>query len=128
MPGVKVLQYDADAQEAVVEIETSLDESVPASRTSFIAFDPQGISSVMNPQISLFALLVTNIVFEEGLQAPVKTNSGYFSYHLFAKVTDAESNRVQLGDIDIVLDCPIPRDISPNSVVSFDVMRLDLQC
>lgn len=128
MPAVKVLQYDADAQEAVVEIETSLDESATSDKIAFRVFCHPMFSSEMNRKISLFAFLVANIVTEEGLQAPVKTNSGYFSYHLFAKVIDVASNRVQLGDIDIVLDCPIPRDISPNSVISFDVMRLDLQC
>ena len=128
MSTLKVLQYDADAQEAVVEIEITLDESATSARSALRVFCYPMFSSEMKRKISLFGFLVTNIVSENAVQAPQKTNGGYFSYHLFAKVLDPRNRLVQLGDIDIVLDCPIPQDIAPGSFVSFDVMRLDLQC
>lgn len=121
MPAIKVSQHD----EEIVEIEFSLDESAP--QISLRAFCCPSFSSVTNRKVSLFGFLVTNTVSENALKAPEKTNCGYFSYRLFAKVIDTRNSRVQLGDIDVVLDCPIPKDILPNSYISFDVMRLDLQ-
>ena len=126
MPTVKIMQIDEDVQEAIVETEISLDESVPAARISLIVFGSPMVSSEMNRELSLFAFLVTDIVSENGLQVPEKTNCGYFSYRLFAKVADAQNRIVQLGDIEIVLDCPIPKDVFSGSYISFDVMRLDL--
>lgn len=127
MSVIKVLQYDEDAQEAIVEIETSLYEETPVFQVLLKVFCQPNFFPITSCKISLFAFLVTNIVCEEFLQAPQKTNYGYFSYHLFARVLDVRNRRVQLGDIDIVLDCPIPKDISENSYISFDVTRLDLQ-
>ena len=126
MPSIKLLEYDEDAQEGVVEIDISLNEPELASQIALKAFYYSQSLSEANHKISLFAFLVTNIVSENTMQAPVKTDCGYFSYHLCAKVLDVESGHVQLGNVDIILDSPIPKDISPNSYISFDVMRLDL--
>lgn len=128
MPTIKVLQHDEVAQEAIVEIATSLYETTHVSQVSLRAFwHPISFSAISN-KISLLGFLATNIVSENTLQVPQKTNCGYFSYRLFARVLDIPNRCVQLGDIDIVLDCPIPKDIPKNSCISFDVVRLDLQC
>lgn len=124
---IRVLQYDEDANEAVAEIETSLQEVAQGSHVSLKVFCPSIVSPVINSKISLFGFLVSNIISENALQVPQKTNGGYFSYRLFARVLDAQNRCVQLGDIEIVLDCPLPKDISNNSYISFDVVRLDLQ-
>lgn len=128
MPDIKVLQYDEEAQEAVAEIVTSLDGATQAAQVSLRVFCNPISLPVITRKISLFGFLVTNIISENALQTPQKTNCSYFSYRLFARVLDARNRCVQLGDIDIVLDCPIPEDISKDSYISFDVMRLDLQC
>lgn len=127
MPTIKVLQYDEDAQEAIAEIATSLHEATQFSQVSLRVFCHPISLPMISSKISLFGFLVSNIVSENALQAPQKTNCGYFSYHLFARVLDIRHRCVQLGDIDIVLDCPIPKDIPDNSYISFDVARLDLQ-
>ena len=128
MPDIKVLQYDEEAQEAVAEIVTSLDGATQAAQVSLKVFCHPISLLVITRKISLFGFLVTNIISENALQAPQKTHCGYFSYRLFARVLDTANRCVQLGDIDIVLDCPIPKDISKDSYISFDVMRLDLRC
>lgn len=128
MPVVKILEYDEDAQEAVAEIVTSLYEATQVSQVSLKVFCHPISLPVISSKISLFGLLVSNIVSANALQAPQKTDHGCFSYRVFARVLDTHSRCVQLGDVDIVLDCPIPKDISPNSYISFDVVRLDLQC
>ena len=127
MPVIKMLQYDEDAQEAIVEITTSLHAAMHSFQVSLKVFCHPISFPMIRSKVSLFGFLVTNIVSENTIQAPQKTNGDYFSYHLFAKVLDVQHSRVQLGDIDIVLDCPIPKDIPVNSYISFDVTRLDLQ-
>lgn len=128
MAAIKILEYDEDAQEAVVEIVPSLYEAPQVSQVSLRVFCHPVSFPLSSYKISLFGLLVTNIVCEGALQAPQKTNYGYFSYHLFARVLDVQNRCVQLGDIEIVLDCPIPKDVLEDSYISFDVVRLDLQC
>lgn len=128
MPEIKILKHDEDAREAIAEIVTSLCKTTRASRVSLRVFCHLISLPVLIDKISLFGLFVTNIVSENALQAPQKTNCGYFSYRLFARVLDVQNRCVQLGDIDIVLDCPIPKDITKDSYISFDVVRLDLQC
>ena len=127
MPEIKVLQHDEDSQEAIVEIATSLCEAEQAVPVSLNVFCHPISLPINSGKISLLGFLVTNIVSTNALQTPVKTNNSHFSYRLFARVLDAQSSRVQLGDIDIVLDCPIPKDIPNHSYISFDVARLDLQ-
>ena len=125
---IKVLEYDKDSQEAIVEITTSLCEETHDSEVALRVFcHPISLPAFGN-KISLFGQLVANIVCESSLQVPQKTNYGYFSYHLFARVLDVQNRCVQLGDIEIALDCPIPNDIVKDSYISFDVVRLDLQC
>ena len=127
MPTIKVLQYDEDAREAIAEIATSLHEATQLFQVSLRVFCHPASLPMISGKASLFGFLVTNIVSENALQIPQKTNCGYFSYHLFARVLSIQHRCVQLGDIDIVLDCPIPKDIPENSYISFDVARLDLQ-
>lgn len=127
MPIINMLQYDEDAQEAIAEIVTSLHELEQHPKVLLRAFCHPISSPVISGKISLFGFLVTNIVSEKALQTPQKTNCGYFSYRLFARVIDVRNSRVQIGDIEIELDCPIPKDILENSYVSFDVARLDVQ-
>lgn len=127
MPIIKVLQYDEDTQEALVEIATSVHEASLSFQVSLRVFCHPTSLPMISSRISLFGFLVTNIVSENALQAPQKTNCGYFSYRLFARVVDIRHRCVQLGDIDIELDSPIPKDIPDNSYVSFDVARLDLK-
>lgn len=133
MPEIRILKYDKEAQEAVAEIITSV-EIVPSiyeePRVSQVALKVycQPIFSLeISGKISLFGFLTNKIVSEDALQTPQKLNDNYFSYRLFAKVADARNRRVQLGDIDIELDHPLPKDIPDQSYISFDVARLDLE-
>lgn len=128
MPIIKVLEYDEDAQEATAEISTSLYEATQTLQISLLVYCHPISFPVFGDKILLFGMFTTNIASEDTLQLPQKTNHGYFSYRLFARVLDAQKRCVQLGDIDIVLDCPIPKDVPDNSYISFDVLRLDLQC
>ncbi len=127
MPEIKILEYNKEAQEAVAEIVTSICEEMHLSQVSLRVYCQPISSPEISGKISLSAFLVKDIFSENTLQAPQKTDWGYFSYRLFAKVIDARNRRVQLGDIDIELDCPLPKDIPDNSCISFDVGRLDLQ-
>ena len=127
MPEIKVFDYNEEAQEAIAEIVTLICEKTYRSQISLRVYCQPISSPVISGKISLFGFCVKDIFSEDALQSPQKTDGGYFSYRLFAKVTDARNRRVQLGEIDIELDCPLPKDILDNSYISFDVGRLDLQ-
>jgi hypothetical protein len=77
--------------------------------------------------VLLRAFLTENISLEQEQYAPIKTDKGFVSYRLTAQVTDAKAQKVQIGDIAIYLDLPLPKDIPNGAFVSFDVMRLDVE-
>lgn len=133
MPEIRILKYGKEAQEAVAEIITSVEivpsiyEEPQVSQVALKVYCQPIFSLEISGKISLFGFLTNNIVSEDALQTPQKLNDNYFSYRLFAKVADARNRRVQLGDIDIELDHPLPKDIPDQSYISFDVARLDLK-
>ena len=132
MAEIRVLEFDRDSNEAIVEIATTIstvgqplfDKSSNAT-LSLILFACTVDHWEYNSSVSLFGFLVTNIVSEKCLRPPVKTDVGLFSYHIYAKVQDSHKRHVRLGDIHIYLDTPIPKDIVNDDLVSFDVQRLD---
>lgn len=133
MAQVEIVRYDKDAQEATVQIHVctkgeDLLTLLPISnqRISLIAFFHPVYSPIQDDNICLFAFLTSDIVLEERMQIPIKTDFGYYSYHLFAKVLDVQNQRVRFGDVDIIIDTPIPNDIKNGDIISFHAHRLDL--
>lgn len=127
MSEISILEYDEEAQEAIAEIVTSIYEKQEAFQVSLRVYCQPISTPEIIGKISLFGFLVENIFSEDALHEPQRLSDSCFSYHLFAKVIDARNRRVQLGDIDIELDRPLPKDITDNSYISFDVGRLDIQ-
>lgn len=138
---LKIKEYDSVSNEAVIELTTlmysdsetesyhylnNLTPDMGATSVSIIAFADNNVLPLDNKNTSVRAFLTTNIVLENQLRIPQKTKEGYFSYHLFAKVRDLSRKCVCIGEIDILLDTPLPKDIENDSYISFDVVRLDL--
>lgn len=133
MAELEIIRYDRDAQEATVQIHVcdnvdglSFLSLISNQRISLNAFWHPVSYPIQGDNICLFAFLSSNVVREKRIQIPIKTDCGYYSYHLFAKVLDAQNQRVRLGDVDIILDTPIPKDIKNGDIISFHVKRLDL--
>ena len=133
MVHLDVIRYDKHAQEAVVQIHISVD-------TGYLQFSAPNLNKIVltafwhpvafpskDGDVCLFAFLTSEIIREERIQAPVKTNFGYYSYRLYAEVLDAQNRCVRLGDVSIILDIPIPKDIQNGDIVSFHTQRLDLE-
>ena len=133
MAELEIIRYDRDAQEATVQIHVGdIVESlsflalVPNQRISLNAFWHPVSCQIQSDNMCLFAFLASDVVQEERMQIPIKTDLGYYSYRLFAKVLDAQNQRVRFGDVDIILDTPIPKDIQDGDIISFHTQRLDL--
>ena len=132
MAHIRILDYDIDSYEATLEIIPAIPA---ADRSLFVGAEDLDFSVISfaypgkllnhEQDVSLFAFLVTDIFRESCLKPPIKTNAGFFSYRIFAKVQNSRDRHVRLGDINIFLDMPLPKDIADNDIVSFDVHRLD---
>lgn len=117
---IRIAEFmDEEQTEAVVEI---CDNGI-----SLMAYSHPFMGLPLDGRITLDALLTKNIWLEQEQYAPIKTDKGFFSYRLTAQVTDAKAQKVQIGDIAIYLDLPLPKDIPNGAFVSFDVMRLDVE-
>ena len=55
----------------------------------------------------------------------VEKISPYFAYQLTAQIVSREKGEVQLGEMHIILDSPIPGDLCSGDFISFSVLRLD---
>lgn len=134
MAKLHIIQFDEDSAEAVVQIYVDIDINnpqyiEPASNGRFVltAFWHPASFCAQDVRIYLFSFLTSNIIREERIQTPKKTGSGFFSYHIFANVVDAQNRHVRCGDVDVILDRPIPGDIMDGDIISFDTQRMDVQ-
>lgn len=132
MAQIQVLNYDDESSEAIVEITTTVSAECQLLLNksdnftfSLISYADSAPHLNYESNVSLFGFLVTNIILEDSLRPPTKTDAGFFSYHIYAKVQNFRELQVRLGDIDIFLDIPLPKDIGNGDIVSFDVQRLD---
>lgn len=124
---IRVTTYDADTQEAEFEIMASLFDNGDMNHDEYAVkayCHPFNYPTDTNTLV-LYGLCTENIWLEESMHAPRKTERGYFSYRLTAKVVDKSIQHVKLGEYDFFLDTPLPKDIENNSFISFDVMRID---
>lgn len=107
-----------DNEEAILEISSE--------EVSLVAFASPFRVPTKRGKLVLSAFLTENVLLEDTIQLPVKTDRSFFSYRITAQVIDTNDSKVCVGDIEIILDLPMPKDIVNGSVISFDVMRLDL--
>ena len=71
------------------------------------------------------AFLVENIVRINTNGFLVEKAEDYYEYRLQGKVRDVEKSIIEIGDLQISLDCPLPKDICVGEFIEFMVKRLD---
>ena len=69
MPAINLLQYDEETQEGIAEIESPMDEATLEPQVPIRVFCHPFSLPEANHKISLFGVLVTNIVSENAVQA-----------------------------------------------------------
>lgn len=116
---ITALKYDNESAEATVQISYG--------DISVVVFSHPFDSSSISSPIALDALFVENIHQVDHFCLPQKTEHGYYSYHITAKVFDRGASQVKLNGISLSLDEPLPKDIPNGAYVAFDVGRLDLR-
>lgn len=124
---IRIENHDTESQEAVVEITIPvfIDGEGNCEEFHVKTFCQPFILPCANFSIALYGFGVSNVWLEEHLEKPIKTDHGYFSYRLSARVIDVSTQHVKLGDFDFYLDVPFPKDIKEGMLVSFDVQRID---
>jgi len=73
----------------------------------------------------LFGFMCENIKISNCTIGLEKTEN-YYSYRIRAEVKSLHKNIVNVGDIEIELDKPIPKDINEGDIIEFDVSRIDI--
>ena len=133
MAKLQIIEIDEESKEAVVQILVDVDTNnqqcvMPISEEQFVltAFWHPVSFLAQNGRLCLFAFLTSNIIREARIQAPIKTDSGFFSYYIFAEVFSARNRHVRCGDVDIILDRPLPGDIVDGDIIGFHTQRLDV--
>ena len=129
MSEVRVAKLDLESQEAVIEITIPyrIDNKADYEDCVIKAFCHPFHFPLCDYSISLFGFGVGNVWIEHSLQKPQKIPDGFFSYRISAKVVDASKQHVKLGEFDLFLDKPLPKDICNGEIVSFDVLRIDVE-
>ena len=115
---LQVIEYlDSESVEAIIQLTDG--------EISILAYSYPFHSPEIQNSVRLFSFFTQNIVREQEFIEPVKTNLGFFSYRLTAKVVNRSECLVQINNINIILDTKIPGEIQNGEYISFDVSRLD---
>ena len=118
MVEVEVVKYlDDENTEAIVKLTSG--------KISLLAYDYPHIDPINKCDCYLSCFLANNIRTVECFRAPIQPNPGTFDYCLVAEVINPEKRLVQIGDIKIFIDIPLPKDILVGRFIEFDVVRLD---
>ncbi len=70
-------------------------------------------------------LLSENIMTSKKTEYVIEKKNDYYSYFLTCKVVDKDLPLVQLGELKMELDSPLPKDIKIGDFIEFYVSRLD---
>lgn len=71
------------------------------------------------------AFMALNIMRAKKKCYIVQKTDGYYSYHLCGRVLDIGIPMVEIGDLKILLDTCLPKDIKIGEYIDFDVNRLN---
>ncbi len=79
------------------------------------------------PVVNITSFLARNIMRALDDKFQILKLKHYYSYHLQGKIIDTQMPIVCIGNIKIILDEPLPKDIECGEYISFDVERLDCE-
>lgn len=115
---IEVEEYlNAEIKEAVLRIRDG--------DVSLLVFSDSFDASERGNDICLYGFMTENIQLAPSMHLPMKTDLGFFSYHMTGVVANKSDRLIQIGNIKVVLSTPLPKDIPDGAFISFDVARLD---
>jgi hypothetical protein len=75
--------------------------------------------------VSISSLFAEDIMRVQSEEYRIQKSEGYYAYHLTGKIEDTKTPVVKIGDLKIILDHPLAKDIRQGEFVEFEVQRLD---
>lgn len=73
----------------------------------------------------LSILSVEHIVKADSLDCLIEKLPSYYAYHLQGKVVDTNNSIINIGNLKVNLDKPLPGDIMEDDFVEFNTQRID---
>ena len=130
MPRISIVHVDRYSRESILQVgpifKTDEESLLCSDKWLINVFCYHTAENMHFPDpFVITTLFVSNIVVEATLNPPIKAEDDVFSYHLHAIVHDKHNALVRMGDIFLLLDMPLPKDINNGNIISFDVVRLD---
>lgn len=74
---------------------------------------------------SICSLFAHDCMIARQAEFKVEKLSDYYSYHLQGEIIDVKELKIRIGELIIVLDSPLPKDLKNGDYVEFCVDRLD---
>lgn len=87
---------------------------------------PVNVIEVKQKICAIYGFQCTDIYKAFNHSYCIKKLTQYYAYALIAKVISKKQCIVQIGNLRIYLDSPIPNDIAEGEYISFSVLRLDI--
>lgn len=114
----EIINYDKDSKEADIIIHNNVG--------NFICYaHPVENIQIQSLNNSYFLSFMTNNIYiSEQVYQIKKNDSSYYSYKICGEYIG--ENIVKIGEIRMLIDSCIPKDIYPGEYISFDCMRIDL--
>lgn len=76
--------------------------------------------------VTLFSNFTSNLAICKEWFPPQKLPGLFFAQRICGELIDLQKRIARIGEIDIVLNAPLPDNIQIGSLVTFDTIRLDL--
>ncbi len=111
--------YDYD------EFSGELDLIVSDGKNNLLCYCIGGDVKLFSTIREITTFLVQNIMRAESAKSLIQKCDDYYAYHLQGKVVEKISPIVCVGNINIILDTPLAKDIKIGDYIEFDVKRLD---
>lgn len=115
----KVLHFDQADREADVIVSDG-------THTVICYAYPVSTIKVTQKITAIYGFQCTDIYKAFAHKYCIKKLTKYYAFALIAKVISKNQRIVQIGNLRIHLDAPIPNDIAEGEYVSFSVLRLDI--
>lgn len=114
----KIISFDPDSKEADILFTDGTNELM------VYCHPITNIQNITNE--ILYGFMCSNIELTNSNEKIIKLGN-YYQYEITAKITSLLDRIVKIGDINIKIDIPLPKDLKIGNIVKFTVDRIDLK-
>lgn len=107
------------------EISGEMDIIISDGKFELLCYCAQSNNSFPSEVKELETFLSDKIMLANNNNYCANKTDGYYSYHLQGKVLECKQPMISIGEIHILLDTPLPKDIKKNDFIECFVQRID---